>query len=394
MEEFLVQIQKEVAQLKKSKEIILFGAKYMGGVAYKALSALGITPVCFCDNDTLRYNQKYYGVNIISPKEAAMLYPNGTVIYCLLNPNNEDAAKSQMQVEGISKSISHYALLYIYLTLATNRGFTEEQAGKLIYTLKTKQSNSLIFENIAVFITTICSLNCDNCSAQIPFFTKNEHFSKEIFFNSIDAMLTNIDASISLGFSGGEALFHPDIVELCRYASQYKNVLNIRIAENGVSIPKKVDFKALGELGVAIDLRDYGTLSKAKNEFIKICEENNIIYNVINDTTEWTECKPFVQNEQTSPIRKRNFDYCFFGEECSVIINNGFYTCSTIGYSNLIYKEFSANKKDYVDLENSTNIREDITALLKRRKTLSACDYCGVDPSKKVPVGLQIKKGN
>lgn len=90
---------KSIQEFKTFDRIILFGAGRYGEIALDDMLQHGIDAVrCFCDNSAAGSSIK--GVEVISPKEAAALYPN---VYFVITPKDY---QNEMLVQLVNMGIS------------------------------------------------------------------------------------------------------------------------------------------------------------------------------------------------------------------------------------------------------------------------------------------------
>lgn len=73
-----------VAQAKE-RGICLYGAGVIGNAAYRIFKRMGVTPCCYCDDDSEKYeNEKYCnGIPVYSLEEAKKKYPGAVYLVCV-----------------------------------------------------------------------------------------------------------------------------------------------------------------------------------------------------------------------------------------------------------------------------------------------------------------------
>lgn len=381
-------LEKSLEELKHLHTVVLFGNGYAGAIAQKALSAMNKATMAIADNNITLQKNTYFNIPVLPPEEAYIRFPDSVIYLCLFNKENEKYVTDQLIQTGFKEIRKLDVLLYAFLIYC--RKFMPEEAFRLLVTLNLPYAENLTFFHIGLSVTQICTMNCKDCCAFIPYIEKKKHFHKDVIFNSMKYFLNNIDGVYSIGLVGGEALLHPDIIELCEALSDYKNVLSIRIATNGRKLPS-LDYKKLGTLGVIIDLRDYGIMSTEKNKFIKVFEDNNIGYDIVTESNDWYAIKPYTKYKKLSNPSISHISECYFGN-CNTIVDNQFFKCAVAAMNQFVGKDSPVFEYDYVYLsQKNKNIRHQLMEL-KQRTRLDACSYCSFSKEKRVPIAIQEKE--
>lgn len=67
----------------KQRGLCLYGAGFWGEVAYQLFTKLGVTPLCYCDDDPDKWGEAYQGLPVHSLEEATQKYPGAVYIPCV-----------------------------------------------------------------------------------------------------------------------------------------------------------------------------------------------------------------------------------------------------------------------------------------------------------------------
>ena len=97
--------QKEKQSLKQqllSRQVVLYGLGFFGGVIVKNFNTEGIPVACFCDSKKTGIDQET-GLQIITPSELREKYSQANVVISVANPNNEKSVYETILSLGIAK---------------------------------------------------------------------------------------------------------------------------------------------------------------------------------------------------------------------------------------------------------------------------------------------------
>ena len=73
----------DTAEQAKKRGLCLYGAGFLGKIAYDVFHKLGLTATCFCDDDPDKQGQLYQGIPVLSVKDAIEQYPEAVYIPCV-----------------------------------------------------------------------------------------------------------------------------------------------------------------------------------------------------------------------------------------------------------------------------------------------------------------------
>ena len=98
-------------------------------------------------------------------------------------------------------------------------------------------------KQLAIHITTKCTLNCRLCATMMPEFREKgcgAHVPLETLKHETDCLFEIYDYIENLTFSGGEPLWHPNIYDVTEYCLKYREKFgDLRIFSNGTIVPEQ-----------------------------------------------------------------------------------------------------------------------------------------------------------
>ncbi len=97
--------------------LVIFGAGGMGRRIAHGLSAVGVTPLAFCDNNPELWGTKTGGVETMSPKAASELFPEAVFVVAVWHPSKSEGLRAhveRLQELGCRNVVSFIPLLWTY----------------------------------------------------------------------------------------------------------------------------------------------------------------------------------------------------------------------------------------------------------------------------------------
>lgn len=241
-------------------------------------------------------------------------------------------------------------------------------------------------------ITTRCTLQCEQCSIYIPYYTAKTHYTEtfETFKERLDNLLKNVDYIFQLQILGGEPLLNKDLAKMIEYASQKKQIKVITTVTNSTILPNKellAVYKTYQKKNYII-ISDYTSNPELKNlkinELKKLLKENDISYIVVQD--EWSFMGRIQKENRSKEELLHIMTHCY-QKNCHAYYNGKLFLCSRISPMIAL---FDAKVSDYVEVTANDCSQEIIELFCKRY--FEACDYCHIEPDKKLPRAIQIKQ--
>ena len=239
-----------------------------------------------------------------------------------------------------------------------------------------------------IIILDHCNLNCKGCVHFSPLAEKIL-YPKENIQNDLKQLSLLTDGCLTnLRIMGGEALLHPDLLEILKTARKYFPKTTINILSNGILLPTQ------------------------KQEFWDICKENNIIvavtkypidldYDNIEKTANANKVK-FIYFTNSKLITKtlfkifidltglqdprQKFFNCHRANRSTNFVDGKIYPCPVAACITNFNRKFGTSleleKGDYLDIYKTKDVKE-ILAFLS--KPIPFCRYCKVTQSHTFP---------
>ncbi len=233
---------------------------------------------------------------------------------------------------------------------------------------------------IEMFITTKCNLRCKHCSNMIPYLERGENIPFEEFKRDLDELLSKINRLYRLKIHGGEALLHPEICEIVKYADKLKKIRSIRIATNGTVLPSERVLKCLKESKAVMQISDYPAFADRADRTERILREHGVKY-VRLIGQKW---------QDMGDIKNRGanrFSECSI-TRCTSFYKGKIYVCSRAA----MMEEYGCNFFDGIDVyTEKKEFRRELTGLYNG-KHCKACFFCDGDTAfaKEITAGEQL----
>ena len=163
-------------------------------------------------------------------------------------------------------------LTYAELPVVENDGLSEY--------LKRVPDSKPILPYLEFQVADKCNLKCNACMhfsnlIETDSFADYEEFDESL--KRLSHLFYSIDC---FRLMGGEPLLNPDLDKFARLARKRFPLANIKIATNGLLIPKTSDFliKTMRDYNIEFDITQYPPTTKIINKIIGILRENRIKY--------------------------------------------------------------------------------------------------------------------
>ena len=243
-------------------------------------------------------------------------------------------------------------------------------------------------KRMSIVPTFVCTLRCRLCSNHMPAFEHPPCATVEELEADIDALFALFGHIEWLQFVGGEIFTHKHLDEVFGYCGKYSAQFDRLIVEtNATLLPTDRELESLLSYGgkLKVMISDYGGLSKAKDAFVRICEENGIEY-VLKRYYGVPESQHFGGWIDNTPCRDLLEPDDYVTEQAARcaqvrlenmhVFRGKLHRCS----NSLFLSELGVcvpNRGDYVDLHDGSSLEEK-RALIRRfydypRKS---CHYC------------------
>jgi hypothetical protein len=384
----------QINALKEAKNpVIIFGARHIGKLFKIALESINTGVLCYCDNNKKLQGCYWDGVEVLSPEQCYERFPNAIVVLGMMNDDNCLKVKQQLTQIGFCNFLNRDPLLYLYHTQVLKRQISNVDFIDSLLALS-NSDNKLIINDVVLFITEKCTLNCENCSALIPYNQNPVSYDSDRIIESMRRFAESVDTIVTVNILGGEPLLHADLSKICSELSKISNLISIRIVTNGTLVLDSESLELIKRSGAYFHISNYGELSYKKEELIHALVKHNIPYDLVEEFETWYPVSPPIFKGRNESENAEVFDKCIWQRACPEIRNGQFHLC---GYSasGTSLGLIPSTNNDYVEIMNpqltKDKRREQILKLLSA-KTISACGYCGYDFSTQITRAVQLER--
>lgn len=363
-----------------SSPVILYGAGTLGKLALYALNALDIQVNCFCDSDEQKQGKLYCGIKTISPKELSQLNSGVHIFLCnnyfsFIIPQLEQMIfKNIYNCVGLLENTDFLGADIDIDPLNVRRQIALHKSS----CLKNSDGGILNLKYVDIIVTERCSLKCKDCSNLMQYYINPKNCDLTLLLDSIDKLMKCVDYLNEFRVIGGEPFMNNELHKVMSRLINYKNVDNVVIYTNGTIIPSGENLVCLKNDKVALDITNYGVLSRNFDRIVKILKENNIKY-VVNDIkgVKWNECASIKYQERSEKEITDMFMNCCVNDVIS-LLHGKLYRCPFSAHATNL-GAIPPNSEDVVDLTNDVSIdilKRKIISFYKDKRYVSACYYC------------------
>ena len=249
--------------------------------------------------------------------------------------------KAFKQLKGLKRHLKEtlFTLHFVNIFKYKSVDFLEKRKwGKRLYYNKERLrfllTGKVSIPFLSYFVTSRCTLNCKNCNAFMPSYTKDTHLlpvSFEQFKEDMDKLLKSVDKIHVFQFIGGEPFLAKDLPKMIEYAKSKKQIETIYVTTNATIKPSE---KLLDSLkGVYVQLSDYRHIKGIKLYYDELKELfnkhkiNMCLYEEENDSTFYTLQEIYEKEEDRKTIEDRSI-YCLT-RRCNHLCDGKLYLCPT-----------------------------------------------------------------
>ena len=268
-----------------------------------------------------------------------------------------------------------------------------------------KYRNKINVLKTDISLTTLCTLNCENCMQFLPYWEKGrrKENSLEEIKENVDIYFKCVDYLLDLDIVGGEPFLYSDVRKFIIYIGEkYRGRIGyVGFITNGMIVPEDDILELLKEYSMDVSISDYSEDIDYKHKIDQICEK--------------------LEKYKISYMRNKHIDWFDFGFPKNRYLYEGedavrhMQCCNSIEHilddKKLFYcgLEWSAQKgglfpieeKAYVDLEKMVSGEVERKAILEMIMAnieggyMEFCKVCGgfgIDNNNRVETAKQLKK--
>ncbi len=241
----------------------------------------------------------------------------------------------------------------------------------------TTDENFIYTYGIEYYLAEHCNLSCKGCSESSPFAPKK--FSSISEFEFCLQKIKPFLRPDRISFLGGEPLLHPEIIDFVRLAKNSKIFNRIILTTNGILLKKAHPelWQLLDAVEISIYPANYNSINKNIALFLQMAKENNTELSFYpKDNFNHILFSTQIPNELVKLI----YNKCFYKNYCHTLNDKKFYKCAPSASSHHYLSHFNSinnsNERDYINLENTMNLREELINFLDNKTPLNACNFC------------------
>lgn len=383
----------EILSLIKSyKNIVLWGASYLGKVLGKHLQEHGIVISSYWD---ARYNEinSVNGVSVKPSFDESLDKQNTLVILCIGNTAIRGSLLAQLSSKGFMNVIFGDKL-FMGLVCPFNKetginGITCNGSmtcrsmfcSKLHNIVRARNDKKGLFiPNLTFMITSHCSLKCKYCVAYMNSYPneKRRHIPYEQIERDIDCIFDSVDSVGSVTIQGGEPFLHPDIGKIVEKMLSKSNLGIVSVATNGIF---KIDESMLDKfrdhrLNVAFS-GYYDALPQEKLDIyyqnIELMKKKNVPHTVGVKVPEWIIPPTLWDKNYSEEVMKHKKTNCKLPERCMQVMDGKLYPCLfSVSLHGIGVADYPG---DYVNLQQE-NLTDRISEYMNR-PYYDSCGHCG-----------------
>ncbi len=249
--------------------------------------------------------------------------------------------------------------------MSYGQGFTCE--GELIYTY-----------GIEIFLTQHCNLSCKGCSASSPFAAAG-FAALDDFMISLQKLKPVLRPD-RITFLGGEPLLHPEIDEFIKFAKDSGMFNKIMLTTNGLLLKKAS--KLLWDLvdGIEISLypANYKVVFENAQYYLDMAKnyKTELIFYPKDNFNHIIFSSPL-----PGDLVEKVFSNCYYKNYTHSLHKRRIYRCAPSVFSHHYLSHFAENtdcsdNSDYLEIQKSSNIKEDLVNFFGNTSHLNACRFC------------------
>lgn len=173
------------------------------------------------------------------------------------------------------------------------------------------------FSDITYMITEHCSLKCENCNSFVPKIKNPINVPIKQITKDFEQFFQYVDHVNILGLSGGDAMMHPDFVDIIdELGDKYypQKAAHLEVYSNAVIIPNEHMLQIMKKYDVFYRFSDYRPYTNERQkieEVISLLQKNGIRYDHVR-FEKWCDCG----YPQTSNGIKKAEDLIKFFDAC------------------------------------------------------------------------------
>lgn len=391
----LVTKEFKIDEIDRNEKIIIYGAGPIGEIVLKELRLNNFVDIIFCDENPSKRENRYLGLEVISPKEVFKQYSNNIV---LVTPMRELVnTVSQLESMGIN-NIFNVKEFIEKIDLETNV-WDINTSEYLSYCRDTYvrelqyDGEGIVLRYVDLPITQKCTLLCKDCSNLMQYFSNPIDYDIDTILESINKLEECVDSIINLTILGGEPFMYRKLNIVLERLSKSKKIKQVLLFTNGTLLPNKETLSAMKKCNILLQISNYEKYSNKIDELVNLLKNENIMYSVVAHTS-WNDFGNLSDRGRTEEECKLLFKKCRGKRTLSYVFGKLFH-CVRSSHRFLLGVSESLEYVDLLDINlNVEEKRNLIRKLINDDIFIKSCNFCNgfIESSPTVPVAEQTKK--
>jgi len=340
-----------------------------------------IEVTALCDNETRKVSKKINGLETIHTPELKKRFPKARLIVAY---HNIQECVDQLSSMGYEEFYSPLELLESYDASKHQHKLSESYIkNKVSICIESHQSyfdeNRIHLRSLDVVLTTKCSMKCESCCNLMQYFVAPKNTDDQIL-KAVSTLEENVDLISEFRIIGGEPLVNRNWHVIVNNLVAQNNKRKLFIYTNGTIAPKDDVLKGFDGKNINFYITDYGDLSKNINKLEESLNKFNINY-IRRPAGNWVDCSTIRKHSRPPKDNAIVFKECC-AKQFYTLLSGKLFTCPFIANA-VELKSIPNNRMDYVDLlenNNSKDLRNQISRLVKMEKFFPGCDFCDGRP--------------
>lgn len=241
---------------KSINKIVIFGFGRQGKKMYPTLKR-DFEIVAIVDNSREKQGKKVDGYSILSFEQADSFLRQHKVIVTT-SQYYYQTIREQLRSIGLVEKID----FIMYQQFVTEWYF--------------KYRNKVNVLKTDISLTTLCTLNCENCMQFLPYWKEGRRKENplEEVKKDIDLYFQCVDYLLDLDVVGGEPFLYRNLNEFIRYIGEkYRDRIGyVGFITNGMIVPKDETLELMNRYSMDVSISDYSGDIEYKHQIEQLCE--------------------------------------------------------------------------------------------------------------------------
>lgn len=378
--------------VRAGQRIVIYGAGRYGELALRGLEYFGLRPDCFADRALA--GGEYYGVPVIAPDE---LKRRGDDIVLIASYNHFGEMLSLLRSYGCSHYYDILSLLEAgYDEIILSEYALEEKRSPHKYANAVQAGGEgIVITHCEAVLTERCTLKCRDCANLMQYYRRPQHLDADELIAAFHRFLDSIDALVEMRLLGGEPFLYRDIDRIIEEFADCEKIGGMTVYTNSTIMPEDRILESLKHRKISIHMSDYGPVSGKVSQLREAFDKNEIQY-YIHPYDKWCDLGGIEKRAYSPDVKRAVYRSCL-SARCYTFYRGKLYICPRAAHGEQLglYANRADEVVDFTDVEcGPEGKREEISAWLKEREYITACDYCNglSNQSAAIAAAVQVQR--